>query len=399
MSQRGDDGSVDNSNMITPGSKTTPLNMSRRSLRRTQKEQESSKSTSKEEAREVQFLKNLTPLTKTREKQISKHIAKYSSADDSQAYKTLLFHTFLWFCTYPLYNYLPTLLWIVLKGAMVVRSFILFHDMTHGSYFKRPTDNRFYGEITALMCCTPFSDWGKNHKGHHDMFGDLSIEKFDGGNTTWFTKQWVDAWPLWKRIGFYIIRDPILVYFWLVPLQWGVMFHFRAGGLSTSIFFFANLYGWHAIYGWAGLVHEAIALCLGASFGIYLFHLQHSVNPAYRVHQHANHDKFFGAMYGSTYLHLHPLVKFFTLGIEYHHIHHISTRVPCYKIQECHETAPNGLWDGIVHVDTLEKWIVSTFHTMWDDDTKSLITFPWYQAILSALGFNEPAMWGKQHAT
>jgi hypothetical protein len=36
---------------------------------------------------------------------------------------------------------------------------------------------------------------------------------------------------------------------------------------------------------------------------------------------------------------------------------------------------------------------------MWDNDTKSLITFPWYQAILSALGFNEPAMWGKQHAT
>ena len=343
------------------------------------------------------FLSSLTPLTDARRRALKAHIAKYSSADDGVAYRLLAVHTLLWLCTYPLYAVLPAPAWILLKAGMVVRSFIIFHDMTHGSYFSTTKLNKRFGELTALMCLTPFEDWGKNHKGHHDIFGDLSVEKFDGGNTTWFTKQWVDAWPAWKRYGFYLIRDPLLVYFWLVPLQWGLMFHFRKGGVTTFLGLASTLFGWYHVVGWTGVVHEALGLCLGAAFGVYLFHLQHSVNPAYRVHLHDNHDKFLGALYGSTFLHVHPILKFFTLGIEYHHIHHASTRVPCYKIQQCHEEAEDGLWDGVVHVDTLEKYVVSTFHTMWDDDKKSLVTFPWYQAALTACGFSEPQLNGNQH--
>ena len=160
------------------------------------------------------FLSSLTPLTDARRRALKAHIAKYSSADDGVAYRLLAVHTLLWLCTYPLYAVLPAPAWILLKAGMVVRSFIIFHDMTHGSYFSTTKLNKRFGELTALMCLTPFEDWGKNHKGHHDIFGDLSVEKFDGGNTTWFTKQWVDAWPAWKRYGFYLIRDPLLVYFW-----------------------------------------------------------------------------------------------------------------------------------------------------------------------------------------
>ena len=343
------------------------------------------------------FLRSLPPLSDARRRSLKAHLSRYASADDVAAYRLLGLHTVLWLCTYPLYAILPTPLWVLLKAGMVVRSFILFHDMTHGSFFSTPALNRRFGFFTSLMCMTPFEDWGKNHKRHHDIFGDLSVERFDGGNTTWFTKQWVMAWPFWKRAGFYVIRDPILVYFWLVPLQWGLLFHFRKGGLSTCLGLVVSMLSWHGVVGLSGVIHEAMALCLGAAFGVYLFHLQHSVNPAYRVHVHDNHDKFLGSLYGSTFLHLHPLLKFFTLGIEYHHIHHASTRVPCYKIQQCHDQAAPGLWDGVVHVDTLEKYVVSTFHTLWDDEKKSLVTFPWYQMLLTAVGFNEPKENGRQH--
>ena len=73
--------------------------------------------------------------------------------------------------------------------------------------------------------------------------------------------------------------------------------------------------------------------------------------------------------------------------------------MPCYKIQACHEEAPPGLFSGVVHVDTFEKYVVSSFHTLWDDETQSLVTFPWYQKMLSLCGFNEPKMWGRQHMT
>ena len=56
----------------------------------------------------------------------------------------------------------------------------------------------------------------------------------------------------------------------------------------------------------------------------------------------------------------------------------------------------NALFLKLMHVDTLEKYVVSTFHTMWDDDKKSLVTFPWYQAALTACGFSEPQLNGNQ---
>ena len=276
---------------------------------------------------------------------------------------------------------------------MVVRSFIIFHDMTHGSYFSTTKLNKRFGELTALMCLTPFEDWGKNHKGHHDIFGDLSVEKFDGGNTTWFTKQWVDAWPAWKRYGFYLIRDPLLVYFWLVPLQWGLMFHFRKGGVTTFLGLASTLFGWYHVVGWTGVVHEALGLCLGAAFGVYLFHLQHSVNPAYRVHLHDNHDKFLGALYGSTSCTC-TRFKIFHSRLVPHPPFDFACRATRFNSAA---EAEDGLWDGVVHVDTLEKYVVSTFHTMWDDDKKSLVTFPWYQAALTACGFSEPQLNGNQH--
>jgi len=117
------------------------------------------------EKREQKFLKSLEPLSKERRELIQSHIKNFSTADDALAYRILALHTFLFLCTYPLYNYLYSPLWILVKGAMVVRSFILFHDMTHGSYFTKSSTNKFYGKLVAFMCATPFNDWGKKSQG------------------------------------------------------------------------------------------------------------------------------------------------------------------------------------------------------------------------------------------
>ena len=82
---------------------------------------------------------------------------------------------------------------------------------------------------------------------------------------------------------------------------------------------------------------EIVSLFIMCNTGYLLFHAQHTFHGAYKRRDLA-FDEYQAAMLGSSFLQIPNLLKFFTLGIEYHHIHHLNTRVPCYRLQECHET-------------------------------------------------------------
>lgn len=88
-------------------------------------------------------------------------------------------------------------------------------------------------------------------------------------------------------------------------------------------------------------------------------------------------DRYAAAFDGSSFLQVHPLLKFFTLGIEYHHIHHLDIRVPGYSLQRCHCEAPVGLWDelGIVKLELADCW-KSLFMTLWDEKRDVFVPFP-----------------------
>jgi acyl-lipid omega-6 desaturase (Delta-12 desaturase) len=100
------------------------------------------------------------------------------------------------------------------------------------------------------------------------------------------------------------------------------------------------------------------------------------------------HDKHEAGLLGSTYLLVPWYLKWSTLGIEYHHIHHLTTRIPCYKLQECHEEASSVLWETITVVDR-KKAFAGYFNAIWDDKNKRFESFPIYNYLLSLMGLDK----------
>jgi omega-6 fatty acid desaturase (delta-12 desaturase) len=71
---------------------------------------------------------------------------------------------------------------------------------------------------------------------------------------------------------------------------------------------------------------------------------------------------------------LPEVLKLFTAGIEYHHIHHLSSRVPSYRLRACHEEAPLGMWDGIQTMTMRNGWDALQL-TLWSDVKEKLVSF------------------------
>ena len=114
------------------------------------------------------------------------------------------------------------------------------------------------------------------------------------------------------------------------------------------------------------------AIVTGAA-GIWLFYVQHQFEDTY---WQTNGDWSFddAALHGSSYLKLPRVLQFFTGNIGFHHVHHLSARVPNYRLQECHE-AHAGLRDGVTTL-TLREALLAPYYALWDEERGQMMPFP-----------------------
>src|SRR5699024_12004235 len=61
----------------------------------------------------------------------------------------------------------------ILAAGFMIRSFIIFHDCTHGSFFKNKKLNNFFGNLTGVITHFAFEKWKKEHAIHHATSGNL----------------------------------------------------------------------------------------------------------------------------------------------------------------------------------------------------------------------------------
>ena len=246
-------------------------------------------------------------------------------------------------------------------AGFLLRTFIVFHDCTHGSFLPSRTANRWVGMACGFLVFSPFASWRHEHAVHHATAGDLDHRGM--GDVDTLTVAEYEALSKPGKLGYRLLRNPFVLLV-LGPL-WALMLEprlipgwarrrFWRHILATDIALVAAVAGLCLLVGWRAvlLVQLPSAMLAGAA-GVWLFYVQHQFEDVYwERHEGWNYPA--SALRGSSYLNLPTVLQFFTGNIGLHHVHHLSPRIPNYNLQRAHDDNPVfhdvptlSLWDGI----------------------------------------------------
>jgi omega-6 fatty acid desaturase (delta-12 desaturase) len=264
-------------------------------------------------------------------------------------------------------------------SGFLVRTFVVFHDCTHGSLLPSKRANAYMGAFLGLFVLAPFHRWRHDHAVHHASSGDL--ERRGVGDLPTLTVAEYRARSRRGRLAYRAFRNP-LVMFGVGPIIAMVIGpriatraqrpRLRHSVLLTDLSLLAIV---GPLCWWLGVVNFLIAWApaalLAGSAGIWLFYVQHQFEDAYweSADQWSYAD---AALRGSSYLRLPKVLQFFSANIGLHHVHHLNAKIPNYNLQRAHDENEMfhnvpvlSLWDGLRAVRL----------KLWDEEGGRMITF------------------------
>ena len=291
------------------------------------------------------------------------------------AYGAIWFLMFLslsvsWWLTIPL---------AILAGGLLVRVFIIFHDCGHGSFFKSPKANAFWGYLTGVLTFTPFYHWRWEHSMHHATTGDL--DRRGTGDIWTLTVEEYLASSRWKRFSYRLARNPFVLFVLAPIFVFLVRERFpspRASKRERRSVWIMNIVlagvamGMIAIFGFMPwLIIQLTVLAVAGSCGVWLFYVQHQFEDAY-WERGQDWDYTAAAMRGCSFYKLPKLLQWFSGNIGYHHIHHLSARIPNYNLERCHHSHP--MFEEVKPM-TLLGSLKTLSYRLWDESSRKLISF------------------------
>ncbi|MBK5360689.1 fatty acid desaturase [Bacillus sp. TH44] len=287
----------------------------------------------------------------------------------------------LWYLAYKSLSvsYWLALVPSLLAAGFMTRVFIIFHDCTHHSFFKSRRVNRIVGTCMGVLTLFPFDQWGHEHSVHHATSGNL--DKRGTGDIWTLTVNEYLAAPFRLRLAYRLYRNPFVmfglgpIYVFLLKNRFnrkGARKKERMNTYLTNVLIVAlvGLLCW--AIGWQSflLVHGSIFLIAG-SIGIWLFYVQHTFEDSY-FEEDKDWEYVKAAVEGSSFYKLPKILQFLTGNIGFHHVHHLSPRVPNYKLEEAHN---NTLPLKNVPTITLATSLRSIRFRLWDEQNNNFVTF------------------------
>jgi omega-6 fatty acid desaturase (delta-12 desaturase) len=275
-----------------------------------------------------------------------------------------------WWLTIPL---------AALTGALMVRIFIIFHDCGHGSYFRSGRANDIVGFIAGVLTFTPYYHWRWEHAIHHGSAGHLD-KRGTGDIWTMTVQEYLES-SRWKRFAYKLARNPFVL-FVLAPLfLLFVMQRYpspRASPRERQSVWWTNLLilclaiGLSWIFGFVAYVLIQLTIsAVGGAIGVWMFYVQHQFEDVY-WERGDDWDYAAAALQGSSYYKLPRVLQWFSGNIGFHHIHHLSARIPNYNLQKCHEADP--LFQQVKPLTFWGSLKASTLR-LWDEKSRKLVGY------------------------
>jgi len=273
----------------------------------------------------------------------------------------------------------------LLAGGLLVRIFIIFHDCGHGSFFRSSRANDVLGFITGMLTFTPYYHWRWEHSIHHASAGDLD-SRGTGDVWTMTVQEYLEA-SNWKKFAYRLARNPIVLFF-IAPV---FLFLIRQRFASSK----ASKRERHSVYAmnvailammlvgclWLGVVHflvvQLIVLAVAGGAGVWMFYVQHQFEDVY-WERGENWDFVEAALKGSSFYKLPRILQWFTGNIGFHHIHHLSPRIPNYNLARCHYANPLFL-----QVKPVTFWmsLKTLNYRLWDEKNRRLVGFGYLRSL------------------
>jgi acyl-lipid omega-6 desaturase (Delta-12 desaturase) len=266
-----------------------------------------------------------------------------------------------------------------LAGGFLLRSYIIFHDCAHGSFLRRKQTNVWLGRALGLLVYSDFDSWRHSHAVHHATAGDL--DRRGTGDVPTLTVDEYNSRPPIGRLGYWLFRHP-LVMFVLGPI-WALVIsprlvkraqrpRIRRSIILTNVAVALMVTGLIFLLGWQTYLIAIwpAALVAGAA-GVFLFYVQHQFEDVYwESGETWSYDD--AALKGSSYLQLPKILQFFTGNIGFHHVHHLSARIPNYNLQRAHDD--HAVFRSVPTL-TLSSALPTVRLKLWDETTGRLVTF------------------------
>jgi omega-6 fatty acid desaturase (delta-12 desaturase) len=275
-----------------------------------------------------------------------------------------------WWLTVPL---------AIVAGGVLIRAFIIFHDCGHDSFFASKRANQVVGFVAGLLAAAPYRHWSWQHAVHHATSGDL--DRRGVGDIWTLTVQEYLAASRWKRLAYRLSRNPFVL-FVLAPFFLVLVMHRFSSATAgprerrsvwiTNGLLAAMVTGMCLVFGVVPyLIIQAIIIAVAASAGVWLFYVQHQFDETY-WERGEQWEYTAAALRGSSFYKLPRILQWFSGNIGFHHVHHLSPRIPNYNLERCHDSDP--LFQEIRPL-TVRSSFKSFGRHLWDEAARELVSF------------------------
>ena len=277
-------------------------------------------------------------------------------------------------------NYWLTLLLAIPTGLLVVRSFIIFHDCGHGSFFKNKRTNHVVGTLLGILTFTPYNDWSREHALHHSKSGDLDHRGF--GDIWTLTVAEYNALTPFAKLKYRMYRHPITIFligpiFYFVIQQRFTRSYTGASGRAsvyvTNVLLALYIIGLsYALGGFKNFIMiQGPVTAVASIVGVWMFYVQHQFEDVY-WERHEKWDYVRASLEGSSFYKLPRIFQWFSGNIGFHHIHHLSARIPNYKLEECYTSEP--IFRDIEPLTFVKSLRLINFR-LWDEEQRKMVDF------------------------
>lgn len=275
----------------------------------------------------------------------------------------------------------------ILNGGFLMRVFMIQHDCGHGAFFRNRTVSDWVGRVLGVLTLTPYDVWRKNHAIHHASTGNLDRRGI--GDIPTLTVQEYRQKSWFGRAMYRIVRHPLFM-FGIVPFYiFFLQNRLPVGQMRAGWLYWANTLGTNAalfailaVIAWFGGFEVLLYVflpttLLAASAGVWLFFVQHQFEHTSWEHE-AEWNVQAAALHGSSYYALPGVLRWLTANIGVHHVHHLASRIPFYRLGEVLRDH-----DELTHCQRLtirESLRCASLH-LWDEQSQRLLSFSAARAI------------------